>query len=106
MPLSPEEYELYRGLLTRDLERLRQALGIHSVLARPISTEERMRVARETVDSFVARAIRTRRGAVTVPPMVAAVLRSDSHWKLHYGGLNRAMERAAELRAARDSTTQ
>ncbi len=104
VPLDGNEFAKLQKELASDLSELRAAMRSDSVLARATSPEERKRVAKEILDQYVIRTARTLRDMKNVPPFLASKLRAEAKWKFSYGALDRAIELACELRAARDST--
>ena len=103
--LTEEEFSDYKDVYVRSLTNLRNALGADSLMARATSVAERHRVARDALERYMVRTAQTQRDIEIVPPLLAGKLRLEGEWSFYYGGLNRAIERAVELRAARDSTT-
>ena len=103
--LTEAEFAGYREVYERKLNNLRNTLGVDSVLARATTVEDRNRVIQEVLDRYFIRTSQSLRDIEIVPPLLAAKLRSEMDWSFYYGGLNRAIRRAVELRAARDSTT-
>jgi hypothetical protein len=74
-------------------------------VARATTEANRKRVVQEGLDRYFIRTSQSLRDIEIVPPLLAAKLRSEMDWSFYYGGLNRTIRRAVELRAARDSTT-
>jgi hypothetical protein len=103
--ITEEEFSDYKGRYERTLRELRNALGADSVMARATTDADRRRVAREVLDRYMVRTSQMQRDIEIVPPLLAAKLRAEGDWSFYYGGLNRAVRLAVELRAARDSTT-
>lgn len=103
--LTEAEFAEYRDAYLRTLSNLRNALGVDSALARATTEADRKRVAQEGLDRYFTRTSQSQLDIEIVPPLLAAKLRAETDWSFYYGGLNRAIRRAVELRAARDSTT-
>jgi hypothetical protein len=103
--LTEAEFAEYRDAYVRTLNNLRNALGVDSALARATTEADRKRVVQEGVDRYFTRTSQSQLDIEIVPPLLAAKLRAEMDWSFYYGGLNRAIRRAVELRAARDSTT-
>lgn len=95
----PEEaYESARLSYLNDLRRLRGTLGLDSVFASAASREERHERARDAVNRYVARMMRTLRDVVVVPPFLASELRQAARWEISDSALDRVVGRATELR--------
>ncbi len=103
--ITEQEYSQYKSDYESTLRDLHNALGIDSVLARARTDAERKTVAREVLERYLTRTADVQAGMQIVPPLLAAKLREEDNWGFYYGGLNRAVRLAVELRAARDSTT-
>jgi len=102
--VPPEQYAEILVALEEKLDRLRGVLRVDSVMARANGLNERRQVAQEVLDEYFTRTAGTLRDMVIVPPFLAAKLRSERRWSFSYAGLNKGIQRAVELRAARDST--
>ena len=103
--LTEEEFVDYKETYERTLNNLRNAMGVDSALARANSEADRKQVVREALDRYFVRTAQSQVDIEIVPPLLAAQLRAKADWSFYYGGLNSAIRRAVELRAARDSTT-
>jgi hypothetical protein len=93
-----EAYESARLSYVNDLRRLRGTLGLDSVFASAASTQERHERAREAVNRYLARMMRTLRDVVIVPPFLASELRQAARWEISDIALDRVVSRATELR--------
>jgi len=106
IPLTEREFSDFKMMYESSLRNLRNALGVDSLLARASTQEERDQVALEALERYMVRTSQSQRGIAIVPPLLATKLRSEENWSFFYGGLNRAVRLALELREARDSTMQ
>jgi len=68
------------------------------------SVPERERLAAARVEAYMDRILSGQAQPISVPPPVAAVLSSKYDSKTYPAGIDRALERARQLRAATDST--
>ncbi len=103
--ISQEQHRRIRQALEGRLGRLRRVLRVDSVMALAEGPAARQRVAREALFEYKTRTARNLREMVKVPPFLASKLRSEYRWSFSYAGLNKAIRRATELRAVRDTTS-
>ncbi|MFC1639130.1 peptidylprolyl isomerase [Gemmatimonadota bacterium] len=103
--ISQELYGRIKLALEGRLRLLRRVLGVDSAMARAEGPAARQQVAHEALLEYKTRTARNLREVVKVPPFLAAKLRSERPWSFSYSGLNKAIRRATELRAMRDSTS-
>ena len=100
-----EQYARILRVLENRIRRLRRALRVDSVMALAEGPNARLQVAQEVLFEYKTRTARNLREVAKVPPFLAAKLRSERPWSFSYAGLNKAIRRATELRAMRDSTS-
>jgi hypothetical protein len=101
--LTDSMFDAAQGDLRRRIGRVRTAMRADSALANATASN-RQEVARAVLDEYVHRILTTDRDITVVPPFLARKLRSEYEWKFSYGGLERAIARAEELKAERDTT--
>ncbi len=84
---------------------LRAELGLDSVIAATADPRLRYRAVEAQVSAYLMAVVSNRRDLVTVPPFLADLLREEADWSISKAGVDRVVERAAELRVQLDSMT-
>jgi hypothetical protein len=95
-------YSMAKNELRRRIARVRSAMRADSALAN-VAPSEWNDVTARVLEEYMKRILTTDRDISVVPPFLARKLRAESSWKFSYGGLERAIERAEQLKAARDT---
>jgi hypothetical protein len=101
--LTDSMFNTIKANLSRRILRVRNAMRADSALANA-EPADRPDVTRRLLEEYMTRILTTDRDISVVPPFLARKLRSEASWKFSYKGLDRAIERAESLKAARDST--
>jgi len=100
--LTPElfaaEFEMYEGQLVA----LRRAMRVHpdSLGGPTAELRERELIADLLVDGYLDAALKNQVQFVSVPPFLAEQLLDEGDWAIESAGVTRALERAAQMRAA------
>ena len=103
--LPEEAYQRARENYLTDLGRLRSTIGLDSAIAAGSTAEERKEFARQAVNTYLARMMRTLRDVVIVPPFLANELRRDGKWEISGTAMDRVINLASQLRSPRGDTT-
>jgi hypothetical protein len=108
--LSDEDYAELKFRLKRDVDEVRVALRLDSILAPAATERERRRASAQASLELVRKAIVPKVGMmvrrsseVHVPPFLADKLRSEMRWSVSPAGLDRVIQRANALRAEEES---
>ncbi len=101
--LTDSMFTAIKADLGRRIRWVRTAMRADSALANA-DESNRQEVTRRVLDEYVIRILTTDRDIAVVPPFLARKLRSEYAWKFSYRGLERAIARAEELTAERDTT--
>ncbi|MGH7530348.1 MAG: DUF1579 family protein [Gemmatimonadales bacterium] len=102
--LTPAEFAELKATLARRLERVQTALHVYPPGAGDSgSAEERQHQAARRVDAYVMRLTGDWQGFASVPMLLAERLKRTSPWKTYPRQFERAVERAAELRAQQEA---
>lgn len=106
--LSPEELTRLRGQFAVLVERTMGALGLSpKTLADSAKTvEERERVAAAHVDRYMEALLNNQAQFVEIPVPLQDVLREKYDAKVNAAGIDRAFERAQQIRARADSAAR
>jgi hypothetical protein len=106
--VTPLEFAELKDDLARRLNRLEAALGVYPPAPGDLaSAEQRMQHAAQRVDEYVGRLTGDWQGFAGVPMLLAERLKRTSSWAIHARRLERAVERAEQLRTkavGRDTT--
>jgi peptidyl-prolyl cis-trans isomerase D len=99
--IAEESFELYKEQLRQEIQNVRQALRLDSVLGQAGSAEERDRAVEATVEDYLLELMESRRATgVVVPAFLAQWLRTQSRWSVSSPGLDLAVELAQAARQA------
>jgi parvulin-like peptidyl-prolyl isomerase len=96
--VSDEEYGAYRERLQGEVQTVRAALGLDSVLAGVETTDERRTRVDEAVEAYIVGLVTSGGDGVMVPVFLAGALRTGERWNVWDRGLDLALERAQLLR--------
>jgi hypothetical protein len=96
--VSDEEYATLRERLRGEVQTVRTALGLDSVLAGVETPGERRARVHDAVAAYIVELMSGGGDGVMVPVFLAGGLRSDERWDVWDRGLDQALERAQLLR--------
>lgn len=103
--LAPEEFLQLKRELSETLDQLKVALNVYPPTpGDSAGTEELERRAAERVTRYFRTLPGNGQRFARVPVLLAERLKRRSRWAIYRGGIERTLERAAEMRAAADST--
>jgi peptidyl-prolyl cis-trans isomerase D len=104
--LSDEERTQLHGEFTSIISRLQQQMGIapEQLGDSARSQPERERLAASRVEAFLDRIMSGQAEPISVPPPVQALLSAKYDSRTYPAGIDRAVERAGNLRVAADSS--
>ena len=103
--MSEAEMITLRAAFANAVNQLWSALGVHpDSLAKAAAGEaERQRLAASNVDQFLTSVVSEQARYVPIPPPVQTVLRGKYDYEIVDAGIDRALERANQIRASSDS---
>ncbi len=101
--LSRRDLARLKRRVAGDVSEVATALGLDSL--RTKRGRERDRLAQTSVMQHLTQFTLERRDPVNVPPFLADQLREQSRWTISYRALDRALERAQELRARGEASS-
>lgn len=103
LELDTEAFDALKRQYEKRLKDLRSALRIDSTLAREPDLDERKRAVQAQIDRYLERRAKRQGTPRIVPPFLAYRLRQDADWIISFPGVERALEQAQAIRAARES---
>ena len=103
--MTPDETQGLYGEFFTLVQRLWQQLGVDPLmLSDSARTEpERERLAAARVEAFLDGMMQGQAQPLTVPPPIQSILSAKYSWKINSAGVDRAVERARQLRTTADS---
>ena len=106
VPMDPQQLSQLRGTFAQVVGNAWTQLGVAPAqLVDSAKTEqERERMAAARIEGYLDRLLANQAQFVAVPSEVSELLRDTYDWKIADAGVERALERARRIRAARDST--
>jgi hypothetical protein len=104
--MDPQQLAQLRSTFAQVIGQAWTQLGVAPTqLADSAKTEqERERVAAARIESYIDRLLANQAQFIPLPTEVSELLRDTYDWKIASAGVERAVERARRIRAARDST--
>ncbi len=104
--LTHDGFTALRQSLAEDLDLLRSALGVDSLLTGVDKPDDRLRVAASAVDAYLTALTNDLALLVPVPPFLAEKLRSEMDWRTSRTALERALAHGARLRVLMEAAEQ
>ena len=103
--LEPKELSEIRGSFVQFIGTTWGNLGVspQNLADSAKSEDERQRVAAARINTYLRQLLTNQAQFVDIPQPVEAVLRETYDWKVSQAGIERAVERAASIRAKTDS---
>jgi len=104
--MSEEEMTTLRTAFANAVNQIWNALGLNpdSLAAAAATEQERERMAASQVDQFLTAVVSEQARYVPIPPPVQTVLRGKYSYQVVDAGIDRALERAGQIRASADSS--
>jgi len=100
--LSDSTYTVIKEEFGGRLSRVRNAMKVDSAMMHA-GAGEREPIARDLLDQYMVGILVAGDRVTLVPPFLARKLRREADWQFSYGGLDRAILKAEQLRSARDT---